>query len=159
RKRGIKYRYYLSSALLQGHSERAGSISRVPATEIETIVVRSVRGHVKLSASVDDRDLIETCVARVEVRSGKLVVKLVQTGGRKRVVPRDFTLHIPWHKPKSKRRREILMLDATEPQNARPIRAETRATLVAAIARGRRWLKELVDDAGITVESIAERET
>src|SRR5262245_27159259 len=81
------------------------------------------------------------------------------TCGRKRRPQGDLTLHIPWHKPKSKRRREILMLDATEPQNARPIRAETRATLVAAIARGRRWLKELVDDAGITVESIAERET
>ena len=47
------------------------------------------------------------------------------------------------------------MPDAIEPQNARPIRAETRATLVAAIARGRRWLKEVVDDASITVESIA----
>jgi site-specific DNA recombinase len=30
--------------------------------------------------------------------------------------------------------------------------------LVAAIARGRRWLKELVDDANITVENIAKRE-
>jgi len=33
-----------------------------------------------------------------------------------------------------------------------------RATLVAAIARGRRWLKELFDDARTTVESIAKRE-
>jgi hypothetical protein len=48
--------------------------------------------------------------------------------------------------------------DTIEPQNARPIRAETRATLVAAIVRGRRWLKELVDDATVTVESIAKRE-
>jgi site-specific DNA recombinase len=54
RKRGIKYRYYLSSALLRGRSERAGSISRVPAAEIEAVVVRSVRGRLKLSASVDD---------------------------------------------------------------------------------------------------------
>jgi site-specific DNA recombinase len=50
------------------------------------------------------------------------------------------------------------MPDAAEPQDARPIRSETRATLVAAIARGRCWLKELVDDASITVESIAKRE-
>jgi ParB-like chromosome segregation protein Spo0J len=35
---------------------------------------------------------------------------------------------------------------------------ETRATLIAAVARGRRWLKELVDDASITVETIARRE-
>jgi site-specific DNA recombinase len=70
----------------------------------------------------------------------------------------DLTLHIPWHKPPSKRRREILLPDAVEPRNARPIRAETRATLVAAIARGRRWLKDLVGNASITVESIAKRE-
>ena len=55
RKRGIKYRYYLSSALLQGQSERAGSISRVPAAEIEALVISSVRERLKLPASVDDR--------------------------------------------------------------------------------------------------------
>jgi len=158
RKRGIKYRYYLSSALLQGQSGLAGSISRVPAAEIETLVVRSVRERLKLSVSVDDRDLINTYIARVEIRPNKLVIKLVNVQRDKRQAQRDLTLHIPWHKPPSKRRREILMPDATEPQNARPIRAETRATLVAAIARGRRWLKELVDNASITVESIAKRE-
>jgi hypothetical protein len=158
RKRGIKCRYYLSSALLQGQSERAGSISRVPAAEIETLVARSVRERLKLPISVDDRGLIDTNIARVEIRPGKLAIKLVQGQRRKRRAKDAPILHIPWHKPPSKRRREILMPDAIEPQNARPIRAETRATLVAAIARGRRWLKEIVEDASITVESIAERE-
>jgi site-specific DNA recombinase len=158
RKRGIKYRYYLSSALLQGQSERAGSISRVPAAEIETLVIRSVRERFKLSVPVDDRSVIDTYVTRVEIRPGKLVTKLIQAQRRKRRAESDLTLHIPWHKPPSKRRREILMPDTLEPQNARPIRAETRATLVAAIARGRCWLKEVVEDASITVESIAKRE-
>jgi hypothetical protein len=44
------------------------------------------------------------------------------------------------------------------PQLARPIRSETRATLVAAIARGRRWLDELTTDSSVTTESIAQRE-
>jgi site-specific DNA recombinase len=48
--------------------------------------------------------------------------------------------------------------DTIELQNPRPIRGEIRATLVAAIARGRRWLKKLVGDASITVEIIARRE-
>ena len=43
-------------------------------------------------------------------------------------------------------------------QDARPIRSETRATLVAAIARGHRWLDELVTDAGASAETIAKRE-
>ena len=68
------------------------------------------------------------------------------------------TLRVPWHKAPSKRRREILLPDALDPQHARPIRSETRATFVASIARGRRWLNELVDDAKASVESIAKRE-
>ena len=51
RKRGIKYRYYLSSALLDGQPERAGSIRRVPAAEIEALVARSVREHLKPSGT------------------------------------------------------------------------------------------------------------
>src|SRR5213078_4095279 len=42
RKGGIKYRYYLSSALLQGVASGAGSVRRVPAADIEALVVRSV---------------------------------------------------------------------------------------------------------------------
>src|SRR5262249_20355839 len=121
RKRGIKYRYYISSALLQGQSERAGSITRVPATEIEALVVRSVRERLKLSASVDDQGLVDTYVARAEIRPGQLVIKLVQAQRRKSRAQRDITLHIPWHKPPSKRRREILLPSAIEAQNARPI--------------------------------------
>src|SRR5262249_51297194 len=151
RKRGIKYRYYLSSVLLQGQTERAGSISRVPAAGIEALVVKLVRERLKVSASVDDRRLIDTHVARIEIRPGKLVTKPAQGHRRNRRAQRDIPLHTPGHRPPSKRRREILTPDAIDPQNARPIRAETRATLVVAIARGRHWLKELVDNAAVTV--------
>jgi hypothetical protein len=54
--------------------------------------------------------------------------------------------------------REILLPEGTPPQHARPIRSETRATLVVAIARGRCWLDELTTDASITTDHIAERE-
>ena len=60
RKRGAKYRYYLSSAMLNGQAEQSGSIRRVSATEIEKLVVRSVRDHLKLSDPVEDRQLIDT---------------------------------------------------------------------------------------------------
>ena len=44
------------------------------------------------------------------------------------------------------------------PQDCRPIRAETRAKLVASIARGRHWLDEIVTGAVTDVEQIAARE-
>jgi hypothetical protein len=40
RKGGVKYRYYLSSALLQGVADSAGSVRRVPAADIETLLHR-----------------------------------------------------------------------------------------------------------------------
>ena len=68
-----------------------------------------------------------------------------------------IVLRVPWKKPPSKRRREIIVPKSTAPQDVRPIRAETRATLVASIARGRRWLDEIVAGT-VTVEQIAARE-
>ncbi|MGC1948467.1 MAG: recombinase family protein [Pseudolabrys sp.] len=158
-KRGIKYRYYLSSTLLQGQAERSGSVRRIPATEIEALVIRSVRDRLKPSAPIDDRSLVDTHVARVEVQPEQLVIQLAQPERTNRKGARAVkTLRVPWHKTPSKRRREILLPDALDPQHARPIRSETRATFVASIARGRRWLNELVDDAKASVESIAKRE-
>ena len=150
RKGGIKYRYYLSSALLQGVAERAGSVPRVPAVDIETLVVRLVREHLKLTASMDDRSLINDHVARVEVRSEEIVIQLVQ--------PVTASLRVPWQKTPSKRCRQILLPATVPAQDARPIRSETRQTLVASIARGRRWLDELIADAKATAQSIANRE-
>jgi hypothetical protein len=69
-----------------------------------------------------------------------------------------FVLRVPWQRTSSTRRREILLPEGMPSQHTRPIRSETRATLVAAIARGRRWLDELTTDASISSDSIAKRE-
>jgi hypothetical protein len=42
--------------------------------------------------------------------------------------------------------------------DARPIRSETRATLISAIARGRQWMGELVENRDATAVTIAHRE-
>src|SRR5256714_4280218 len=68
RKRGIKYRYYLSFALLEGRPDHSGSIRRVPAAEIEAMVIRSVRAHLKLAGPTDEMDLVTTYIDRVEVQ-------------------------------------------------------------------------------------------
>ena len=103
---------------------------------------------------VGHRQLVDTYIARVEVQPEQLVIHLTQTEQHKRAADKDI-LRVPWPKPPSKRRREILLTGHPLPQNARPIRSETRATLVASIARGRRWLDELISDPAATTESIA----
>ena len=158
RKRGTKYRYYISSALLQGQAEQAGAVSRIPADEIEALVVKSVRGHLNESTEIDDAALIHTHIVRVEVQSDQLVIELANGKGAdpKRKRSREV-IEVPWHKTPSVRRREVLMPEAG-PQDARPIRSENRAILVTSIARGRRWLDELIGDAAANTETIAERE-
>src|SRR5450759_3663816 len=162
RKRGIKYRYYLSAALIQGRAERTGSIRRVPAVDIEALVIKSVREHLKLSESLDDRSLVNTHVVRVEIQADQLIIRFsqVQKSNRKRAGA-EGTLLVPWQKTPSTRRREILLPStaSSKGQIARPIRSETRATLVASIARGRRWLDELISDPSANAETIAARES
>ena len=87
RKNGIKYRYYLSSALLDGRPTKAGSMSRVPAVEIETLVVKAVREHLKLEEPNDDAGIVKAHVVRVEVQADQLVVQLASTQKSKRGRP------------------------------------------------------------------------
>ena len=57
-----------------------------------------------------------------------------------------------------KRRRDIIVPVSVSPHELRPTRAETRVTLVASIARGRRWLEEITVGTVTSVEQIAARE-
>jgi site-specific DNA recombinase len=161
RKRGIKYRYYLSSPLLHGRPEHAGTVRRVPAAEVEALVGSAVREHLEDPTEIADRDLIRNHVVRVEIQANQLVVELKAAASSAPPSAVDNArpvVRIPWKKTPMKRRREIIVPASVSPHDCRPIRAETRATLVAAIARGRRWLAEVVAGTVTSVEQIAARD-
>jgi hypothetical protein len=91
----------------------------------------------------------------------EIVVQLAEaesprTNGEKAIA--SGAIHIVWNKMPPKRRREVLVPEGTQPQYVRPIRSENRATLVASISRGRRWLDEFTTDAKASTETIARRE-
>src|SRR4051794_242095 len=67
-------------------------------------------------------------------------------------------LRIPWSRAATKRRREVIAPEQAELSDHRPMRAETRATLMRAIALGRRWLDELITSAISTPQATAQRE-
>ncbi len=159
RRRGIKYRDYISSALLQGRPKQAGAVSRIPANEIKALVIKSVRERIKEPAETTDAILIRNHVVRVEVQSDQLLIELVkQTGSGNKRAKGTSTITVPWRKAPSKHRREILLPDSGQPSDRRPIRSESRALLVASIVQGRRWLDELVTNPDANTESIAARE-
>src|SRR5476649_2723295 len=82
-KLGVRYRYYISHAILQKRKADAGSVARVPAAEIEKLVLDGVRKQcVSMGATEDptaiaDRDLIERHVHSVIVGPQALEVRLV----------------------------------------------------------------------------------
>jgi hypothetical protein len=160
RRRGIKYRYYISSALLQGRPKQAGTVNRIPAQEVETLVIKAVRDRLNAPTEIADAPLIQNHVTRVKVQSEQLVIELTDAigVGSKRKRKGRNAIEVPWRKTLPTRRREILLPESGAPQNIRPIRSENRALLVASIARGRRWLDELITDPAANTESIADRE-
>ena len=176
-KNAVRYRYYISAALIQGQPDKAAKINRVPATEIEKLILGAVRKrlagnpHNKMEAegshSLNDEELISTHIARVDVKRDHLAVHL-RSGERDQKLPieRGTLDHsnpnimvVPWQKTPSKRPREIILPAGTSShQDSRPIRAETRAKLVTAIAKGRRWLDEFITGTVTNVEQIASTE-
>jgi site-specific DNA recombinase len=159
RKGGMKYRYYLSSALLHGAADRAGSVSRVTAAKIEALVIKTLREQLDTLPAIDDRGLINDFVKRVEIQQERLVIQLADASGKEsNEGTGNSILHVPWQKPNSTRRREVFLPEGAELRKLRPIRSENRATLIASIARGHRWLDELVGDPTASTESIAKRE-
>ena len=182
-KNGVRYRYYISSVLIQGQSDKAATLNRVPAAEIETVMVSALRKHLagnphnKMEAEdsqlLNDKDLISAHIARVDIKPDHLAVQLsAESEGestaldRRPAAEQDERLHrdpqvlvVPWKKTLSKRPREIILPASTSAHpDSRPIRAETRAKLVTAIAKGRHWLDELSAGTVTNVEQIAVRE-
>jgi hypothetical protein len=148
----------MSSTLVQGQSDLAGRIRRVPAPQVEALVTKSVRDHLGLSIDVEDKALVQQHVTRVDLRSDRLVIELAETKGVNAKRRSTRRLEVPWRKTSGTRRREILLPESRSSPSARPIRSENRALLIASIAKARRWLNELVTEQAITVEAIARRE-
>ena len=171
-KAGIRYRYYVSLPCLHGEAKTAtvGSVTRVPAADIEDVVVKSLNEHLRSqngmpTAATTGHVAIAELIDRIDVHRDRLAVRL-----RSRENPGtidlnddndqtdDRLLSIPWQKPPSKRFRQILLPHGSSRKEIRPERPERRLRLVSAIARGRRWLDELISGSVTDVEQIALRE-
>ena len=168
-KAGIRYRYYISQPHLNGESKTAsvGSVSRIPATDIEDIIVKFLGEHLvaqkekQISSvpQVGDRKTVLEQVARIDVHGDHLAIRLKSVGAEEASDSVDEQLlSIPWQKPPSRNSRKILMPQGVSRNEVRPIRIERRARLVSAIAQGRRWLDEIVSGSVIGVEQIAVRQ-
>ncbi len=171
-KKGARYRYYVSQALLQNRKAEAGSIARVPAPETEKLVCDGVRRHLAAigkepPAVLADRELVERHVTRVVVTPQTLDIGLIpasETSGEAET-PRLTDLApnlqsppmiaLPWTAPSFAAMKGILREPGTKPT----MKPESRDTLLAAIGKARGWIDDIRLGRIASFGKIAERES
>src|SRR5882672_7535124 len=89
-KAGVRYRYYASTPVLHGEAKTAsaGSVSRIPAADIEDVIVKSLQEHraanqgkaTTSAESLGDCDTLTQLVAGIVVHSDRLIMSLKSDG-------------------------------------------------------------------------------
>jgi hypothetical protein len=150
-KNGVRYRYYVSHALLQGRKEETGSIPRVAAAEVETAVLDTVRAHLagKVDSNASDRELIRTYVRQARIHSDHILLEL-DRGAASEESSKIKIAFVPHTKP----RKGI----AYSPAASETISDHTRHTLFTAIMRSRDWVDAVLAGRVSSFAQIAESE-
>jgi DNA invertase Pin-like site-specific DNA recombinase len=182
-KKGRRWRYYVSQAILQGRKQGTGSVARVPAMELERRATEAVRAalfdfdrqrssgsqsdHPAASGpgasadlssarqpAIDPADL-RAAIERVIISRTTIEIELAEG---KVGVDQNRILIIPWTPPSPYRRREIIQGEDEQPSAMRPMTTKARAVLVDAVRDAHRWLDELTTNTNQTTEALAARE-
>jgi DNA invertase Pin-like site-specific DNA recombinase len=79
----VRYRFYVSTALLSGGTNKAGTLPRVSAPDLETKVVTALRDHFPgLLLNTSERQLIDSTVERVELSKSTIRISLKQASSK-----------------------------------------------------------------------------
>ena len=146
-KKGVRYRFYVSSALLKGRKSEVGSVGRVQAVAIEETIKEFVSKHFENHTTNDEcvRDLLVRTIRRIEVRKSCLRLTLQSAEGRTVDQPPQ-TIDLPWI-AKRPSAAATDPLPSTEPA-ANP-------QLLNAIVRAHAWVKLLDDGTYDSIEDLS----
>ena len=152
RKKGVRYRYYVSQAVLQSRKGDAGQVFRVPApdieAQIEVLVRQRWRGpHDDLRASVEAR------IGRITVEANLIRVELAHDSVEGQANQDRQIVSLPWSKRPFRVDKGVV---SALPWSESATDTRSKDALLSAIAKARRWLAELTEGADLT--SIAQRE-
>lgn len=139
-KNGVRYKFYVSSALLRGRKVEAGSTARVSAADIELALINALRERLKIDKTVLDADVIGTYVERAEL--GNRAIQITTTPAT-RIRSNQFS--IPWQ-PRQPSSASIVEADGER---------QTDPKLVQAIVRAHSWLRDLQNSKFDAVEALA----
>ena len=137
--------------------------SRVPATEIEDAVVKSLNEYLRSQGGCRHQPMagqsaIAGLVDRIDVILNRLAVRLKSGESPGTINDPSGRLSVRAGRRPSNRFRQILLPHGVSRKEIRPERPERRLRLVNAIARGRRWLDEMISGSVTDAQQIALRE-
>jgi site-specific DNA recombinase len=170
-KGGGRYRYYVSQAVLQGKPQTAGQVGRVPAAEVEGLVVTALRNHLNPNDAGQqlpegDLELLERHLERVALTLTHLELRLRQSvepaptdnpNYKNPSAPRiagGTTITIPWTSPVPAAVKGIIHV----PAHNTPMKPSRRESLLMAIANARSWVDELANGRLGSFAVLARRE-
>ena len=153
-KQGVRYRYYVSHALLQGQKSSAGSVPRVSAPDIEKLVLSALRSNTGVNPDASDREVVELHLERAIVCRDSIVVEFkVPDQGDAETEAMPLKVSIPFS-PTVLPRKGVIHA----PANVGAIDEATRMSLLTSIARCLAWTLSIIEDPTINFATIAERE-
>jgi site-specific DNA recombinase len=144
RKKGVRYRYYVSQAVLQSRKGDAGEVFRVPAPDIEAVIERFLRDR---DSRGDLRSVIKAQIARITIEADSIHVELADASSE--------GIRIPWVK-KAFRSPKGILAEPVTPPTPQEGDCRTAQPILAAIARSRSWLDRLM--AGGAIADIGAQE-
>jgi site-specific DNA recombinase len=147
-KDGVRYRYYVSHAVLQRRKQDAWRVTRVPAIDLEKIVVEAVRTRLaaagQMRDELSDREAIDGYVERIIVRPD--AVEIAMKGeGQDHVCP----IALPWKAHAFESVKGVLH----QPDEQPTLGPEARDAILLAAAKARVWIDDL---ASGRIQSFAE---
>ncbi len=152
-----RYRYYVSVPLRRGKTRPSGSVSRVPAHDVEVAVAQALRATIRQepdqSEALDDVALIVKCLQRVTVSNSALELAIRSNDDGSSA----STVRVPFSNPNTKPvRRRISAADAAD--DMAHMRPSKRRRLLLGIAKARAWYEDLATGRVGSVREIALRE-
>jgi site-specific DNA recombinase len=154
-KKGVRYRYYVSHALLQGQKIDAGSVARVSAPGVEKLVIDALRVSHDTEPDASDRELIDRALRSATVGRDSIAIQLNPLNPADGVTePSEVeTLLLPFSPP-------VLPRKGVTHAPATPAGLDEagQTALLSAIARTRRWIEMLRQDPSQSFADIAEKE-
>ncbi len=76
-KQGVRYRYYVSQALIQGRKQEAGAVARVSAPDLEERILAELK-TLDRDKGTSGRELVSRLVERITLREDRIEIRLQQ---------------------------------------------------------------------------------